>query len=430
VSSASSDPRRFADLPRGLVPLGYRDFALYWAGLVTSNTGRWIELTGVVWLASNLADSLFLLGLVGAFRGAPVIILGPIAGAVADRVDQQKLLIATQATALLASLGLWVLVVAGVVELWHLYVQVGLQATVEAFDASIRQAMFPRLIPRAQRVEAVTLTVMAGRTAKFAGPAISGAAIAAFGVAAPFLITAICFLALMGAVALMYGLPPRLPEAGATLRSQLTAGLRYIVEQPVVGGLLRMEAVFAIFEMNPVMITIIGRQVLNVGPQALGLLLSAPGFGALMGLVALLVSGHAVRQGRFVVVSTFAYATVLVVFALSRDFVTSLSLLVFVGLFDVFITVTRMSVIQLVTPGRMRGRVLGATRMVTGGVAQFAQTQSGLLSSILGGPAAVLVAAGLLTLSAGIGARANPDLWRYSRKREPPAGTLPPDVGA
>ncbi len=419
MSTPSRELRPFIELPRGIAPLGYRNFALYWIGLATSNSGRWVELTGGVWLVSELTDSAALLGLLGVCRGIPAIVLGPIAGVVADRVDQRRLLLVTQAVALVASLGLGVVVAAGLVQLWHVYVQVAVQAVVEAFDAAGRQAMFPRLVPRAYRAEAVTLTAMAGRTAKFIGPSVGGIAIATFGVAMPFLLNAATFLALMAAIVLIRGVAPRTAAAGSSIRSELMVGARYIMNAPVVGGLLKMEAVFALFQMNAVIITIIGREVLGVGPEGLGGLLSAPGFGALAGLAYLLIAGHTMRQGRFIVICTSGYAAGLVLFAVSREYAMSLAALAVVGLFDVLISVTRQTVIQLTTPGRMRGRVIGTTRMVTGGLSQFAQTQSGLLSSFIGGPMAVVAAAVVLAVSASMSARTNRALWRFSREQAP-----------
>jgi MFS family permease len=432
LSTPARELRPFIDLPRGLAPLGYRNFALYWIGLATSNSGTWVELAGGVWLVSELTDSAALLGLLGLFRGVPAIVLGPLAGVVADRVDQRRLLLVTQAAALVASLGLGIVVATGLVELWHIYLQVAVQAVVQAFDAAARQSMFPRLVPRSYRTEAVTLTAMAGRTGKFIGPSVGGIAIASFGVAAPFLLNAVTFLALMAAVVLIRGVTPRTAAAGSSIRSDLTAGARYIMGAPVVGGLLKMEAVYSLFQMNAVMITSIGRQVLDVGPAGLGGLLSAPGFGALVGLAYLLIAGHTMRQGRFIVICTAVYAAGLVVFAVSREYAASLATLAVIGLFDVLISVTRQSVIQLTTPGRMRGRVIGTTRMVTGGVSQFAQTQSGLLSSSFSGPIAVLAAAAVLAVSAGTSARTNRALWGFSREETPGAPLIasspPPDV--
>ena len=98
-------------------------------------------------------------------------------------------------------------------------------------------------------------------------------------------------------------------------------GARYIAGAPVVGGLLKMEAIFTLFQMNPVMITIIGRRVLDVGAEGLGGLLSAPGLGALVGLAYLLVVGHTVGQGRLIVICTAAYAAGLMLFAVSPEYV-------------------------------------------------------------------------------------------------------------
>jgi MFS family permease len=174
------------------------------------------------------------------------------------------------------------------------------------------------------------------------------------------------------------------------------------------------------------MIVIIGRQVLGLGPEALGGLISATGLGAILGLAYLLVAGHLRRQGRFIVACTFAYVAGLLLFALSHDYVLSFIALAITGLFDVLCTVTRNSVIQLTTPGRMRGRVIGTVRMVTGGVGQFSQLQSGLLTGVIGAPLAIFVAAGALALSAGSSAWAIPALWAFSREDQAPRA-IPPE---
>ena len=415
------------ELPRGIAPLGYRNFALYWIGVLTSNTGRWLELTGVVWLGSELTDSPALLGLIGIFRGVPAILFGPISGVFADRLDQRRVLFVTQLVAMTASLLLGIGAALGVVQLWELYLQVAIQATVESFDASTRQAMFPRFVPRSARPEAVTLVALAGRVSKFIGPTIAGVAIATIGVAAPFFLNAGTFLALLAAVFLIRGIAPRTAEAGSSIGGELLAGLRYVMAEPVVGGLLRMEAVFSLAQMNPVMIVIIGRQVLGLGPEGLGGLISATGLGAIAGLVYLLVAGHLRRQGRFIVACTFAYVAGLLLFAYSHDYVLSFIALAITGLFDVLLTVTRNSVIQLTTPGRMRGRVIGTVRMVTGGFGQLSQVQSGLLTGAIGAPLAIVVAAGALALSAGSSAWAIPALWAFSREDQAPRA-IPSDT--
>lgn len=414
MTTPSREPRPSTRLPRGLAPLGYRNFGLFWLGFAVSNTGKWIEQTGAVWLIYVLTGSPVMLGLLGVARAAPAILLGPIAGVVADRVDQRKLLFITQAIALVSSFALGLIVASGWVEPWHVYLQVALQSAISAFDAADRQALFPRLVPRIHLAQAVTLASTAARSSAFIGPAVGGLAIAKLGVAAPFLLNAATFVGLMAAVALMRGVVPRAPRAGSTFRGELSEGLRYMMRMPVLSGLLKLEIVFSLLQMNAVMITIIGREVLGVGPEGLGGLLAAPALGSLIGIGLLLARGQSRFPGRFIVISQLGYAITLITFALSQNFVLSFAGLALAGLLDTLASVTRTSVIQLAAPGRMRGRVMGNLGTVTRGLGPLAETQSGLLAAVIGGPLAVVTAATALALSAAATARANPVLWHYS----------------
>lgn len=400
---------------RALAPLGHRNFALYWVGHAGSNTGRWIELTGAVWLVFELTHSPVLLGLLGLARAVPALTLSPIAGVIVDRVDQRRLLGVTQALGLVASLALGSLVITGTVELWHVYVQVALQAAINTFDAAVRQALFPRLVTRTLLPEAVTLSTVADRLSQLVGPAVGGFAIAGLGEAAPFLLNAATFLALIAAVLGMRDIVPRTAAAGSSFRGELTEGLRHVLAVPVLSGLLRLEVVFGFLQMNAVMITLVGRGVLEVGPEGLGGLLAAPALGSVIGIALLLVLGHTRRQGRFIVGCAFAYAAALVAFAVSREYTLSFAALALSGLWDALMTVTRHSVLQLAAPGHMRGRVMANMRTVTGGVGPLAQTQSGILADAIGPPLAVVAAAAALAIAAGVTARANPALWSFSR---------------
>ena len=408
-----ADPEPFARLPRNIRPLGYRNYALFWLGFLATNAGRWIELAGTVWLVYELTKSPFHLGLVGLARAAPTIALSPIGGVIADRVDQRRLLSITQLLGFLASLTLGLLIVSGRVEVWHVYVQVLVQSTIMAFDASVRHALFPRLVPKAAIPEAVALSVIAGRVSKMLGPAIGGVSIAVAGEAAPFLLNAGSFLVLVTAVRAMDYVVPRKPVVGATIRGDLVAGLRFMASDPVLSGLLKMELVFGIFQLNPVIITIIGREGLNVSAEGLGGLLAAPALGALVGIGGLLVFGQSIRPGRFVVISSLIYATTLATVLLANSYLATFGLLVTVGLFDSFLAVTRQSVMQVAAPGRMRGRIMANVGAVTRGFSPLAEAQSGFMIGIFGPAVAISVAASMIALN-GVTARlTNPTLWRY-----------------
>lgn len=409
------EPRPFVNLPRGLSPLGFRNFLLYWIGFVASHTGKNMELVGAVWLTAQLTDSPLLLGVLGLCRALPQFVLSPFAGVIVDRVDQPRLLFITQALSLVASTALAILITAGRVEPWHVYVEVAAQSTILSFDAAVRQALFPRLVPRDRIPEAVTLSVTAARVSAFIGPAVGGVAIASLGLASPFVLNAITYVALMIGVALMRGVPPVPDREGMSFRNEMFEGLNYIRRTPVLRGLLRLEAVFSVFSVNAVIITVIATEVLHVGPEGLGGLLAADALGALIGVGSVLLLGQPARQGRFSILSTFAYAASLVVFAFSRNYVLSFVALAVSGITDVFTAVTRMTIMQLTAPPQMRGRLMANMRIVTGGLGPLAETQSGVLASLVGGPMAVIGAVGALILAASWTARANPAFWRFSR---------------
>jgi MFS family permease len=414
--SGSTDPRPFARLPRGLAPLGYRNFALYWSGFTATVTGRWVEQTGAVWIAYELSRDPVALGLLGIVRAVPNLLLTPFAGVIADRLDQRRLVVLTQVSGLVTSLALGVLLLAGRLELWQLYVQVAVQSAVSAVDVTTRQAFFPRLVPRAHIVESVTLVSAAIRSSGLVGPAIGGIAIAVLGNAAPFLISAATFLFLVAAMAAMRDVASQPTGAPTSIRSDLVEGLGYVAAAPVVRGLLQLEIVFSVFQVNPVVITIIARDVLAVGPEGLGGLLSAMALGALAGTAVLIVFGSTDRPGRFATLATIGYAVAMIGFAVARDYVLAFAALTIVGVFDACLSITRNGIMQLAAPPRLRGRVMAYQGTVLRGVGPLAQTQSGAFAGLVGGPMSVVIAAAGLATTAGIVARGTRPLWQYSRR--------------
>jgi len=255
------------NLPRGLAPLGYRDFTLYWVGVATTNAGRWIELTGLVWLVYELTNSPFLVGLLGAARALPALVLSPVAGVVADRVDRRLLLLVTQGLSLLCSVVMAFLVAMRMIETWQIYVQVMIQAAIMSFDSATRQALFPSLVRRSVLPSAVTLNVTATRVSKFVGPAIAGFLIAGLGEASPFFVNAFSFLGFMGAVAIMRPVPEERQDKQLPFAKDVLEGLRYILSTPVLSGILKLEIVFSLFEINPAIVAIIGRELLGLGQR-------------------------------------------------------------------------------------------------------------------------------------------------------------------
>jgi MFS family permease len=163
------------------------------------------------------------------------------------------------------------------------------------------------------------------------------------------------------------------------------------------------------------MITIFGRELLNVGPEGLGVLLSAPALGSLTGVVSLVALGQPRRSGRFAITCTFLYTAVLVAVALAPTFALAFVALAVTGFLDALVTVTRHSVMQLSAPGRMRGRIMANMGTITNGIGPLAQTQSGLLAAAIGPRMAIVAAAVALAAVGGATAWSNKALWRFTR---------------
>jgi MFS family permease len=362
-----------------------------------------------------LTGSPLLLGLIGIAGAVPAILISPLAGVLADRVDQRKVIIRLQAIGAVLSSTVGLMVSGGMVEPWHLYVLVLLSSGIQVFDASIRQALFPRLVPQSQLPPAVTIQLATGRASSLIGPVVAGIAIADWGEAAPFFLNSATYPVLVVTMARIRHFAPIPETSPSTFRRDLLEGIRFVWAMPVLNGLLKLEIVFGLLQVNAVMITVIGREALGVGPEGLGALLAAPAFGALIGIASLLLVGQARRQGRFVVTCQLGYAAGLVALGVSRDYAAALVILAILGLIDSVVTVTRQSVMQMAAPSEMRGRVMGNMGTVVRGTGYISETQSGVLAALFG-PSLALVAAGaVLGVTAGLTARRNPALWKVTR---------------
>jgi MFS family permease len=408
------------NVSRTLSPFSNRNFRLFWIGFASSNTGRWCELTGALWLVSQMTASPVSLGLLGLARGLPSIAFFPVAGVVADRFDQRRMLFVTQAAQLGGSLCLGLLVVSGQIQVWQIYLLIAFQAAIGTFDWAARNTLFPRLIPSEQLPDGVTLSATAGRTSQFLGPLIGGLAIASAGTAAPFFLNAVTYLVLMSAVVAMDGVARYVRSARQTFKRELMAGVRQTLGSPVIGGLLKLELITGIFQLNPVIITIVGLNVLNVGPEQLGLLLASPAIGSLLGVASLLAVGQSAKPGQFVLTCLAIYSTMVAAFGFSTVYIASIVLLAVSGFLDVLTTVTRLSIVQLAAPAEMRGRVMANMGMVVMGTGPLSQTQSGLVTAAIGPAwALVVAAAALFATSLGL-ARTNPELRQFTYRADAP----------
>jgi MFS family permease len=400
----------------GLAPLAHRNYALYWSGQLVSMSGTWIELTATTWLLYQLTDSPFLLGLGGVFRGLPIFVFALVGGAVADRVERRRLLLITQSASVLTSLILGGLVITGNIAFWHIYVMNLINATVAAFDAPGRQSLFPTLVPKGQLQNAITLNAMLFRTSNLVGPAIAGILIARVGLASPFFVNAISYFAIIGGLLAMR-IPPVAARTRGSIREDLVGGLRYDRASAILPLVLTIEAVLSVFGHNQAIITIFARDVLGADAQGLGLLLSSIGLGAIVGMAALIVIGDVRRKGIVMIGAGVIYAATFLVFAWSRSFELSLLALGLLGFADATWGTMRTAIAQLAAQDAYRGRVMSLLIIVSRGLTNVSQLETGIAAAIVGPTGAATLGAAVVAAVVGIVA------VRAERLRDFAAGT-------
>lgn len=387
-------------MPAGLIALRERNFVLYVVGQFTSQLGSWIELTAVSWIVYEMTNSPVLLGLVGLFRAAPTILLALFGGAIADRLPRRLLLLCTESTMLVVSLVMGILSVTGNLEYWHLYLLNLISGTLQAFSVPSRHALFAGLVPRSAMQSAVTLNSVSVRSGGFIGPSIAGLALAFGGYSLPFFLNAASFVAMLIALAMMH-LPRSLADATVKhppLRHGITEGLAFVWRKPLLRVALLLELATGLFGHNTALITIIVRDVLGAGPEYLGLLLSATGAGALIGMT-LLLTFPVKQHGRLILILGVFYTVLWAGFGLSQWIWLSAILLLALGTVDSTWGVTRNTLAQLLTTDALRGRVMSVVMLATRGSSQLGRVQSGFTVGLIGAPAAALFGAAVIGMA-------------------------------
>jgi MFS family permease len=376
--------------------LHYRDFRLFWLGLFIGNVGTWMQMTAISWMLYEITNSPLQLGLNGVFRAVPSIALGIFGGAMADRYDRKRLLLATQSISMSLALVLGVLAQTGRIQVWHIYALTFLSAIVGTLDAPARQALFPSLIPRSVLPNAIALNSLLWKGTALLGPSLAGIAIATVGTDGAFYANAASFLAVVIALLLMRTRTARIRVTGDFIQ-ELKEGLSYVATQKVVLAVMVMEAFSSVFGLDPAMLTIFARDILQVGASGLGFLQSARGVGALVGSGVMIAMGQARSQGKILFVSAILYGVGFALFGVSRSFALSLVLLVIVGATDTIWAAARNIILQAQTPEGLRGRVMGVFYLSNRGLHPLGQTETGFVVPLVGAREATVIGGLLVT---------------------------------
>jgi len=390
-----------------------RDFDLYWGGVILSQIGTRGAVAANLFQVYALTGSTAKVGLVGLAQAAALLVLSPLGGVVADRIDRRRLLQATQGIALAVSVALAVVSLAGIATTWMVVLSALLATAAATFDQPARQALIPAMVPRERLVDAFALLNPSRELAILAGPAIAGVLIALGGPGAVYVLDACTYAALVVILGLLR-VPPLVPDKPhARLVDSLREGASYVRHRPVIWQMMGLDLSATVFGAYRVVLPAFAVDILGVGATGYGLLSAAPSAGALLGSVLVFRLVRSSRSGVIVLVSTAAYGLVVVALSQSRTFLLALLFAALLGVADALATTVRHAAVQIETPDGLRGRVSSIYQMASRGGPALGDTVVGAAAGVLG-PLTALAIGGLVPVAAAAAAAGGSTIRGYS----------------
>jgi MFS family permease len=374
-------------LTRTFRSLRHANFRRFFIGQSLSMLGTWLQQVAMGWLTYRLTGSAWLLGVVAFCANIGILVFGPLAGVLADRVNKRRALFVTQSMMLLQAVVLASLTASGHIQVWHIVACALWLGTVFAFDVPLRQAIYVHLVDdRADLPNAIALNSFMVNGARVVGPALAGLLLSLVGEAVCFALNALSFVAVIVAIARLSWPSSAAP---APLRGGWWAswkeGARYVAGFPPVRALLVLVAVAA-WTITPYssLMPIYAGVIYGGGARTLGLLLSAAGAGALASTF-YLASRHSIRGlGRVIAAAAALSGLALAGFAYLDAFALALLLMSAVGGGVILAAASANTIIQTVVDDHLRGRVAGFYTMAFLGVAPLGNLAAGALANAFG----------------------------------------------
>jgi len=405
ASPLAKHPLEFLFRLRAFEALRHRDYRLLWYGQIFASMGTWMDQVTRGCLIYELTDSALQLGLVRGIQAIPFLLLSPIAGSAADRYPRKTQVVLSQILNGLLYAVTALLIFAHLIKPWHVYVTAFLMACVQVFLQPSRAAMISDLVPAENLTNAIGLNAVVFNMARSTGPALSGLLISLSGTGVSYAVQAVFFiLATVWTVRLSSKRHSAADARGhaESFGQSIVEGWKFSWRKlEVRSGLL--VVVFASLFMIPfsTLLPVFARDLLHVGAQGQGLLLTAMGIGALCSSLLIASVGDRLPRGILMLGGVALYGVLVVVFAVSSWFSLSMALMAVIGLCHVSSHALVQTVIQAYSPREYRGRAMALFHM-TQVLLLLGGMLIGALSALIGAPwaAAAMSIAGTLCMIA------------------------------
>jgi MFS family permease len=400
VSVAGASSRTFASLKR------HRNYRLYFGGQVVSVSGTWMQNVAQAWFIIELTHgSAFAVGALAVCQFGPYALFGLFGGSLADRLNARRTLVFTQSASMAVAAALAGLALTHSAQVWEVFLLATATGSVLILDTPVRQAFTIQMVGRSELPNAIALNSSLFNGSRVFGPAIAGVLIATAGVGICFLINAISYLAVVGALLLMRESELYPINRGGTRPSLLrgiSEGLAYAWRTPTVRLVLLLMLVISTLAINfNVLLPVLAAHTLSSGPEVFGILSASFGIGALAG--ALISAALARASLGVLLIGAAGFGASLLLLAPQGTVWAACVVLVFTGLsFSLYGSQSNSS-LQMVVPDRLRGRVLSLYGYVFFGTAPLGGLFTGWICGRFGTGLYLLIVGGVSVIAAVVG---------------------------
>ena len=383
--------------PVAFASLEHSNFRMFWTVQLISLIGIWMQITAQGWLVYELTSSKFLLGVINAVGGLPILLLSPFGGIIADHFNRKKLLVFTQIAFSAGAFLIGILISMQLISFQSLMAIAFAGGIVNALDSPTRMAFIVELIDIRSLGNAIALNSLGFNIARVIGPALAGYLVGAIGIDVCFYLNAVAFIpAIIGTYILKGDFSAKVTMENS-VKEALLDGARYVGANKKVFYSLILVATSSTFVMPfAILMPVYAKDLLKVGAQGLGTLMAFSGFGAFIGAYVLAQFSHRIDFVKFIYYSTILLAVSLLLFAFSTNFAWSCLFLALLGLGIVVQVSSINTYIQGVVPNELRGRIMSFFTLCFMGFMPIGAFQAGVVSHFIGAPLSLALGAVIL----------------------------------
>jgi MFS family permease len=399
-------------------------FRLFALGLLALTFATQVQGVVVAWQIYAITRDPLSLGLIGLAEALPFIACALPAGHVADLVDRRRMTLAATAVLIVGSMMLLALALRPPPPLAHVRTMYGVilvNGVARSFLQPARQALGAELVPRELYPNAVTWRSLTWQVASVGGPAAGGVLYAFAGPASAYALdTALMGVAFIAFLAVRHRSPRRVAEeGGGRMVESVATGLRFVRRQPVILGAMTLDLFSVLFGGATALLPIFAEEILRAGPEGLGVLRAAPAAGAVLMSLTLAHRPPFRRAGRALLTVVALFGACMIGFGLSRSYPLSVALLFASGAVDMVSVVIRSTLLQVLTPDHLLGRVSAVNQIFIGSSNEIGAFESGVAAKLLGAAPSVVVGGVLTLVVVAVTAARIPELRRLGAIRAP-----------